>query len=78
MPCPAARLDEEARSLGYYQEAHRVWPVNLDVISWLGAFHVRNEVRVLLWLNGRVAGWLACWTIINNNASGPPPNPVTP
>lgn len=40
------RLDEEPRSLGYYQEAHRVWPVNLDVISWLGAFHVRNEVRV--------------------------------
>jgi hypothetical protein len=27
------------------QDAHRVWPVNLDVISWLGAFHVRNEVR---------------------------------
>lgn len=21
-----------------------MWPVNLDVISWLGAFHVRNEV----------------------------------
>eukprot|EP00882_Tetradesmus_deserticola_P022310 GHRQ01024211.1.p2 GENE.GHRQ01024211.1~~GHRQ01024211.1.p2 ORF type:complete len:123 (-),score=25.01 GHRQ01024211.1:28-396(-) len=38
------RLDEEARSLGYYQDAHRAWPVNLDVISWLGAFHVRNEV----------------------------------
>jgi intraflagellar transport protein 88 len=38
------RLEEEARSLSYYQEAHRAWPVNLDVISWLGAFHVRNEV----------------------------------
>jgi hypothetical protein len=35
------RLEEEARSLSYYAEAHRVWPVNLDVISWLGAFHVR-------------------------------------
>lgn len=44
LPC---RLDEEARSLGYYQEAHRVWPVNLDVVSWLGAFHVRNEVCAL-------------------------------
>jgi intraflagellar transport protein 88 len=39
-----SRLEEEARSLGYYQDAHRVWPVNLDVISWLGAFHVRSEV----------------------------------
>lgn len=38
------RLEEEAKSLGYYQDAHRVWPVNLDVISWLGAFHVRSEV----------------------------------
>jgi hypothetical protein len=42
-----------------------VWPVNLDVISWLGAFHVRNEVRVLLrwrlagWKGGGNAGWLA-------------------
>lgn len=35
-------MGEEARSLSYYQDAHRVWPVNLDVISWLGAFHVRN------------------------------------
>eukprot|EP00983_Pelagomonas_calceolata_P102821 1158848-Pelagomonas_calceolata.AAC.13 len=26
------------------QEAHRVYPVSMDVISWLGAFHVRNEV----------------------------------
>jgi hypothetical protein len=43
------RLDEEARSLGYYQEAQRVWPVNLDVISWLGAFHVRNEVSSFQW-----------------------------
>jgi intraflagellar transport protein 88 len=38
------RLEEEAKSLSYYLEAHRAWPVNLDVISWLGAFHVRNEV----------------------------------
>jgi len=26
------------------QESHRVFPVSMDVISWLGAFHVRNEV----------------------------------
>ncbi|KAF8060003.1 Ift88 [Scenedesmus sp. PABB004] len=38
------RLEEEARSLGYYSDAQRVWPANLDVISWLGAYHVRGEV----------------------------------
>jgi hypothetical protein len=26
------------------QESHRVYPVNMDVISWLGAYHVKNEV----------------------------------
>lgn len=57
-PCPC-RLDEEARSLGYFQEAHRVWPVNLDVISWLGALHVRNEVRT----HAPAAGWLAGWLV---------------
>ncbi|KIZ02527.1 putative Intraflagellar transport protein [Monoraphidium neglectum] len=41
---PGVLLGEEARSLAYYQDAHRVWPVNLDVISWLGAYHVRTEV----------------------------------
>lgn len=38
------RMDDEARSLHYYQEAYRAFPGNMDVISWLGAFHVRNEV----------------------------------
>lgn len=45
-PCPSSHLPrrqgDEAHSLGYYAEAHRVWPVNLDVISWLGAYHVRT------------------------------------
>ena len=26
------------------QESHRVFPVNMDVLSWLGAYHVKNEV----------------------------------
>jgi len=26
------------------QESHRVFPVSMDVISWLGAYYVRNEV----------------------------------
>jgi hypothetical protein len=44
-PPQSPRLGEEARSLAYYQDAHRVWPVNLDVISWLGAYHVRTGGR---------------------------------
>jgi len=33
-----------AQALHFYQESHRVFPVNMDVISWLGAYHVKNEV----------------------------------
>lgn len=39
-----ARFDDEVKALHYYQESHRVFPVNMDVISWLGAYHVKNEV----------------------------------
>ena len=39
------RLDDEAEALRYHQESHRVYPVDMEVISWLGAFHVKNEVR---------------------------------
>ena len=42
------RLDDEAEALRYHQESHRVYPVDMEVISWLGAFHVKNEVRVHL------------------------------
>jgi hypothetical protein len=45
----SCRLDDEARALHYYSEAHRLWPADLDVISWLGAYHVRNEVRGPSW-----------------------------
>jgi hypothetical protein len=41
---PRCRLDDEARALHCYSEAHRLWPVDLDVISWLGAYHVRGEM----------------------------------
>lgn len=37
-------MDDEARALHCYSEAHRLWPVDLDVISWLGAYHVRGEM----------------------------------
>ena len=39
-----ARTDDEARAVHCYTESHRVFPVDLGVISWLGAFHVRNEM----------------------------------
>lgn len=39
-----ARKDDEARAVHCYTEAHRIYPVDLPVISWLGAFHVRNEM----------------------------------
>ena len=41
---PPRRFDDEAKALHYYQESHRVYPVNMDVISWLGAYHVKSEV----------------------------------
>ena len=40
----ACRLGDEAEALRCYQDAHRMFPANMDVISWLGAFHVKNEV----------------------------------
>lgn len=41
----ACRLGDEAEALRCYQDAHRMFPANMDVISWLGAFHVKNEVK---------------------------------
>ena len=42
---PCCRLDDAAEAPRYHQESHRVYPVDMEVISWLGAFHVKNEVR---------------------------------
>ena len=36
-------MGDEAEALRCYQDAHRMFPANMDVISWLGAFHVKNE-----------------------------------
>ena len=44
-PC-GFRLGDEAEALRYYQDSHRMFPANMDVVSWLGAFHVKNEVRM--------------------------------
>ena len=39
-----ARLDDEPKALLCYSESYRVFPVSIDVISWLGAFYVKNEM----------------------------------
>ena len=39
-----SRLGDEAEAMRCYQDAHRMYPADMDVISWLGAFHVKNEV----------------------------------
>eukprot|EP00667_Euglena_gracilis_P001691 EG_transcript_1689 len=39
-----AKEDDEAQAFHYHLEAYRYFPVNMDVISWLGAYFVKNEV----------------------------------
>jgi intraflagellar transport protein 88 len=39
-----AKCDDEPKALHYYSESHRVYPTNMDITSWLGAFYVKNEV----------------------------------
>lgn len=39
-----AKCDDEPKALHYYNESHRVYPSNMDITSWLGAFYVKNEV----------------------------------
>lgn len=36
-------MEDETRALHYYQEAYQLYPVNLDVICWLGTFFVKYE-----------------------------------
>ncbi|CAD2215502.1 intraflagellar transport protein IFT88 [Angomonas deanei] len=39
-----AREGDETQAFHYYLEAYRYYQVNMDVISWLGAYFVKNEV----------------------------------
>jgi intraflagellar transport protein 88 len=32
-----SKTEDEAKALHYYSESHRVYPVNMDVISWCGS-----------------------------------------
>ena len=36
--------EDEAQAFHYHQEAYRLYPVNMNVISWLGAYFVKNEM----------------------------------
>ena len=36
--------EDEAHAFHYHQEAYRYFPVNMNVISWLGAYFVKNEM----------------------------------
>ncbi|GET89763.1 intraflagellar transport protein IFT88, putative [Leishmania tarentolae] len=39
-----AREGDDVQAFHYYLEAYRYYQVNMDVISWLGAYFVKNEV----------------------------------
>ena len=38
------KCNDEAKALYYYNESHRVHPVNMDIITFLGAFYVQQEL----------------------------------
>ena len=38
------RLEDENTACHWYSEAHRYFPVNLNVISWLGVWYVKREM----------------------------------
>ena len=38
------RLEDENTACHWYSEAHRHYPVNLNVISWLGVWYVKREM----------------------------------
>ena len=36
--------DDETNAFHYHLESHKFYPVNLDVISWLGVWFVKNQI----------------------------------
>ncbi|RNF08211.1 putative intraflagellar transport protein IFT88 [Trypanosoma conorhini] len=40
----SAREGDDSQAFHYYLESYRYYQVNMDVISWLGAYFVKNEV----------------------------------
>ena len=40
-----SRSDDEAQAFHFHLESYRHYPVSLDVISWLGVWYVKSEMR---------------------------------
>eukprot|EP01018_Ginkgo_biloba_P020682 Gb_35171 [translate_table: standard] len=40
-----SKCEDEAKALHYYSEAHRVYPSNMDNISWLGSHYMKNQLH---------------------------------
>ena len=36
--------EDETNAFHYHLESHKFYPVNLDVISWLGVWFVKNQI----------------------------------
>ena len=36
--------NDESQAYHYFSESFRYYPVNMDVISWLGSYYVKNDV----------------------------------
>ena len=39
-----AKLGDDSKAMHYYMESHRVYPANLDVLTWLGAQHAKKDL----------------------------------
>lgn len=42
--CLLHSMGDEAKAVSYYQESYLSYPCNLDVLCWLAAFYVKNEM----------------------------------
>ena len=40
----ASKQNDESQAYHYYLESYRHYPVDLDVISWLGVWYVKSEL----------------------------------
>ncbi len=39
-----AREEDDAQALHYYQESYKYMPTNIETISWLGIYYVKQEL----------------------------------
>ena len=40
-----SKAQDDTNAFHYHLEAHRFYPVNLDIISWLGVWFVKNNLH---------------------------------